>query len=73
MNIKDFIQYLGTDKEVEFNPYSDDDEWIAGKVVGIDLEYEHIKIEHNNHTHWQYLKFQLTPKSPVFYKIRFKN
>lgn len=69
MDIKDFTQYLGTDKEVEFRPC---DEWVAGKVVGIDLEHEHIKIERNNRTHWQYLKFQLTPNIPVVYKVRHK-
>lgn len=72
MEIKDFIQYLGTDKEVEFNPYSDIDEWVTGKVVGIDLEYGHIKIEHNNHAHWQYLKFQLAPNIPAVPKVRHK-
>ena len=73
LEIKDFIQYLGTDKEVEFNPsYSNVEEWIVGKVVGIDLECEHIKIEHNNHAHWQLLKFQLTSKMPVEYRVRHK-
>lgn len=75
MNIKELIPLIGTNREIEFYPYSGENkEWVVGKIVGIDLLQGLVKIiTPTRNPLWHQFKFQLNPKSPVFYKIRFKN
>jgi len=61
MKAKDFIEYIDTNKLIWFIPSPDFDEWIPGRVFGVDIINNAVLVRHalplepgfTAHEHWQ--------------------
>ena len=69
-NAIDFIAKIGSPDAVEFN-VAQQENWIRGTVVGIDVETNSVKIKTSSgHSHWNQIYFQLNHNNPKFFKVR---
>ena len=68
-NAVDFIPKIGHPDAVEFTVTQQED-WIRGTVVGIDIETNSVKIYNSGQSHWNQIYFQLNRNNPKIFKVR---
>lgn len=83
LDIRDFLPLFKTPKPIEFCVNIDEDIWFEGRLVGIDLLDNMLKIapimkghdesEENFYAKWHRLYFQLNKHHERVYYVRFKD
>ena len=73
-DIKDFVEYVGTDKKVLIKTF--DNSVIEGKLLGIDIPSNAVLFQPDGaeivRCNWHKIYFQLNKNNPKFYSIKKK-
>jgi len=80
-DINTLVDLVGSDAIIEANIKSltltpkfhtiEVDNWISGRIVGIDLDDNQVKFKHeDDSSRWVSFSFQLNKQNPIFYNIR---